>query len=499
MLLPGGSLQAHLRFSVLVSPERCFALFQSKSKPQPTCQAQPSLAFIPHAFNASILAGVQLLLPAWIRWVVGIRRINVDNTETLVDLYQQFQVGKARFLLAFRHPCTDDPFCMAYLLGHAVPRAARRQGIQLKTPVHSYFLYDRGIPLWAGEGIGWLFHKLGGSSIFRGKLDLLGLKAARGLLVNGEFPLAAAPEGATNDHSELVSPLEPGLAQIGFWAAEDLAAAARDETVYIVPISIQYRYEHPPWPALQTLMGELEQDLGLPPETWRGELSGQLYQRLLRLTDTALNTMETFYHKAYHQDFPELAATPELQSEFQSAPSPDNALRMARLQRLMETALQVAESYFGIKSKGGFSDRCRRLEQAAWDRIYREDLSKLSPLEKGLADWQAQEAQLRLGHMRWVERFTAITGDYIQSKPTAHRFAEVLLILHKVITTLKGGDANRTPNFGPRQVRMTIGTPISVTERFLNSGQDKRKARQAVTDLTQDLQQALQGMIVCEL
>jgi hypothetical protein len=462
------------------------------SSPKSTCYAQPQLEFIPQDLNFRVLAGVQLLLPAWLRWVVGLRRIHVENAETLVDLYQQFQTGKARFLLAFRHPCTDDPFCMAYLLGHVVPRAARRKGVKLKSPIHSYFLYDRGIPLWAGAGVGWLFPKLGGSSIFRGKLDLPGLKAARGLLVAGQFPLAAAPEGATNDHSELVSPLEPGLAQIGFWAAEDLANAQRTESVYVVPVGIQYAYCQPPWSALQALMSQLEQDLGLAPATFSGDVSGQLYQRLLRLVDAALATMEAFYRKVYHQDLPEL-------EEPEPSDQTPNRLRMVRLERLMETALSVAEAYFGIKSKGGFTDRCRRLEQAAWDGIYREDLSQLSPLSKGLADWQAQEAQLRLGHMRWVERFTAITGRYIQAKPTSNRFAEILLVLNKVITTLKGGDTNQIPNFGPRKVRLTIGTPISVTQRFERYSQDRRQARQAVNDLTNDLQQALQDLIIPDL
>jgi hypothetical protein len=465
--------------------------------PKPTCQAQPQLEFIPQALNVKLLTGVQWLLPAWIRWIVGIRRIHVENAETLVNLYQQFQTGQARFLIAFRHPCTDDPLCMAYLLGHAIPKAARRKGVKLKAPVHSYFLYDRGIPLWAGAGVGWLFPRLGGSSIFRGKLDLMGLKAARGLLVDGQFPLAAAPEGATNDHSELVSPLEPGLAQLGFWTAEDLANAQRTETVYVVPVGIQYSYCQPPWPAIQTLMSQLEQDLGLAPANFRGDLAGQLYQRLLRLVDAALTTMEDFYRQVYHQDLPELATSKLSEiSELSESQETSNSMRMARLERLMETGLQVAESYFGIKSKGGFTDRCRRLEQAAWDCIYREDLAHLSPLSKGLADWQAQEAQLRLGHMRWVERFTAITGDYIQAKPTPNRFAEILLILNKVITVLKGGDIKQAPNFGPRHVRMTIGTPISVTQRFEQYSKDRRQARQAVNDLTNDLQQALQNLIV---
>jgi len=57
--------------------------------------------------------------------------------------------------------------------------------------------------------------------------------------------MTVAPEGATNGHSEIVSPLERGVAQLGFWCVEDLVKAGRSETVYIVPIGgIQYRVSH---------------------------------------------------------------------------------------------------------------------------------------------------------------------------------------------------------------------------------------------------------------
>ncbi|RMD67952.1 MAG: hypothetical protein D6822_07755 [Cyanobacteria bacterium J149] len=50
----------------------------------------------------------------------------------------------------------------------------------------------RGILLWAGQGIGWLYSHLGATPIQRGKLDRLGLKSARELFLNRNFPLAAA-------------------------------------------------------------------------------------------------------------------------------------------------------------------------------------------------------------------------------------------------------------------------------------------------------------------
>jgi len=50
--------------------------------------------------------------------------------------------------------------------------------------------------------------------------------------------------------------LERGVAQLGFWCVEDLVKAGRSETVYIVPIGIQYRVSS--WRKLD-LLSQLEQ------------------------------------------------------------------------------------------------------------------------------------------------------------------------------------------------------------------------------------------------
>ncbi len=455
--------------------------------------ARPSLSFVPQQFNAGVTCFVQTFLPLWLRSQTAITKVEARNAERLVDLYQQFQAGKLRFFLAFRHPSTDDPLCMSYLLGRIVPRVARQQGVRLRSPIHSYFLYDRGIPLWAGAGVGWLFPRMGGSSIVRGKLDRQGLRAARDLFVNGEFPLAAAPEGGTNDHSELVSPLEPGVAQMGFWCMEDLLSAGRTEQVLIVPVGIQYRYWQAPWQRMTEVLSQLEQDAGLvvsaDPAT---RVEENLYRRLLHLAEHLLGLIEDFYTRFYGQTLPELPAFPDSDQDRQ------NLLLEARLQRLMAIALGVSETYFGVKSNGCFVDRCRRLEQAAWDRMFRDNLEQMSAVERGLADWLAEEASLFLGHMRLVERFTSVSGRYVLEKPTGDRFAEVLVILWKVTAWLKGGNPYQTLKLGQRRATMTIGEPLSVSDRWPSYQRDRRSAKQAVTDLTQDLQTALKSLIISE-
>lgn len=463
-------------------------------------RAQAKLSFIPPSFNSLVLRLVHWSLPIVQRfrllpWLpAGISQIDTVNSATLVKLYHQFQLGKIRLILAFRHCEVDDPISGLYLLSRELPKIARQQGIRLKLPVHSHFMYDRGMTIWAGQWLGWLFAQIGGVPVHRGRtLDLQAIRQVRELLVNGQFPLVVAPEGATNGHSETVSPLEPGTAQLAFWNVEDLAKANRLEAVMIVPINIQYHYLKPQWAKLDRLLSQLEADCGLPQpaidvdHTFQpGEL---YYSRLLKLGEYLLSELEQFYRCFYHCQLPNL--TPETTTKEESLTQ--------RLQQLLDVSLQVGESYFGLKSTGNIIERCRRLEEAGWNYIYREEsanLANLSPVKRGLADWIATEADLRLLHMRLAESFVAVQGTYIKQKPCFERFAETTLILFDAISRIKGIKNPRRPRLGWRKSTVTIGEPINISDRAIAYRQNRQGAKQAVAQLTQDIQTALEEMIV---
>ncbi len=450
-------------------------------------QAQPPLEFIPPNFNPVIWNLARSILPLWLRYRERITEVRSENIETLIELYHQFQAGETRFLLAFRHPSTTDPLSISQLLWNQLPQIARQQRKPLTSPVHAHFVYDRGIPLWAGSQVGWLISQLGGTSIRRGALDRQGLRSIRDLFATGEFPLAAAPEGATNGHNEIVSPIEPGIAQFGFWCVEDLHKAGRSENVKILPLGVRYYFVEAPWRSLEKLLSQLEIDSGAPPvaethlELVNGveptpEATAILYRRLYRLGEHLLSLMEGFYRKFYHQS---IADKSELTD---------------RLPALLNNALNVAEAAFGLNSKGTIGDRCRRVEQAGWDRIYRQDLANLdtlAPAIRGLADLVASEAQLRLWHMRLVENFVSVTGHYVAEKPTVERFAETILLLWQTIDKLKQKKATKPPFLGKKWVKLTLASPLDPID-YWDIYQNNR--RQAVTDLTKDLQTALERL-----
>ncbi|MEA5550133.1 1-acyl-sn-glycerol-3-phosphate acyltransferase [Anabaena cylindrica UHCC 0172] len=460
---------------------------------------QPPLKFIPQRFHPLILKITSWVLPFVLRvrtrpWLTaGIVKIEAKNAEGLAKLYQEFQGGKIRFLIAFRHPEVEDPLSMLYLLSRIVPQAARKNGISLQYPVHSHFMYERGMTLWAGKWLGWLFSGLGGVPVRRGRrVDRNSIQMARDLFANAQFPIAIAPEGGTNGHSGIVSPLEPGVAQLGFWCVEDLQKANREETVFIIPIGIKYSYVNPPWQKIDWLLSKLEADSGLP-VTGISQTENQsteiLYQRLCNLAAYLIAEMEEFYRRFYHRDLPEIIPEPT---------ATPNQVLITRLHRLMDTALQITEQYFNIQAHGNFIDRCRRLEEAGWNYIYRDDIAdiqSLSAFKRGLADWVAEEADLRMQHMRIAESFVAVTANYIQEKPTAERFAETALLMFDMLSRIQDSTLPGRPRLGLKQAMIIVGKPISVSEHWQSCQGNKQALRKGVSDLTKNLQVALEELI----
>ncbi|MEN9239018.1 MAG: 1-acyl-sn-glycerol-3-phosphate acyltransferase, partial [Thermostichus sp. DG_1_6_bins_120] len=394
-------------------------------------KVQPPLQFLPPRLTPWVVSFVQTCLPLWLRFSKGIPRVEVEGGERLVQLYEQFEAGKVRLLVAFRHPTLDDPPCLMYLFAHLLPRVARQQGIRFRHRPHVLFVYDRGLPLWLGSLAAWGLPRLGGIPLLRGRLDRAGLKSSREQFVSGQYPLAVAPEGTINGLSGLLNPLEPGVAQMGFWAVEDLRKAGRPEEVVILPVGIRYRYLRDPSPALARLLSRMERDCRLSPlkSVHRGQEF--LLARILRLGEHLLQVMQRFYERFYVPTLGKGAKElPEGKSDWAT-----------HLRSLSDLALRVAEQRFGLEPQGDLIERRHRVEQAGWAWIYREDIAdiaSLSPLERGLANRVASEAYFHLWHMRLVETLMAFAVRPVVEQPSQQGLAEITLRLWSLLAWIKG-------------------------------------------------------------
>ena len=180
-----------------------------------TQNARPALRRLPTRPNRMVQSVVSRLLPLLFR-SQGLEIHQGNAAEGLAKAFAAQQSGGCNLLIAFRHPSTRDPVVLADLFWNRVPQAARRLKLPLPRPIQLRFLYDRGIPIWAGQVIGWLLQRSGGIAIHRGRLDRPALSQARAALTQGRYPLVVAPEGATNNLSGEMAPLEPGVAQLAF-------------------------------------------------------------------------------------------------------------------------------------------------------------------------------------------------------------------------------------------------------------------------------------------
>ncbi|AFY73337.1 hypothetical protein Syn7502_01238 [Synechococcus sp. PCC 7502] len=453
--------------------------------PKSLDQVQPDMEFLAPRINNWLLLGLRSLLPYWLRYQCKVAKIEVSNLEQLIQTTTEFKAGKVRYILAFRHPTIDDQFAMFHLLAYALPQAT--SGINKIKNFSAYYVYDRGIPLWAGEIVAYLYPRTGGIPIYRGKLDRQGLQTIRKFFLEGEYPIAISPEGGTNGHSEMVSALEPGVAQMGFWGCEDLAAAGRQEQVVILPVGIQYQYLGNPWVKIDHLLTHLEQECGLEKPSIQSE---ERYSRLYALGEYLLE----FVHKHYQQFYPSYLRLDIKQENNQSSES-GNPEFGDRLQKLLDQILGVAEANFGIKSKGTIIDRSRRLEQAGWDRIFRSDLDRLSVLEKGFANQLAKEANMSHWHLRMAESLMAITGNYVQSHPSPTRFAEILLLIWRSLSRIKNQPFGKFPYLGDRSCYISIGDPIIVSNYFPKYQSSRANAKECVATVTAELQTALEKLI----
>lgn len=440
---------------------------------------QPPLNFIPPQFDINIYRLVKLCYPLKIYFSTNIRNIEFENIEILGDLYHQFTQRKIRLLIAFRHPHAFDPLCLVHTFLKLLPEHFHKTKTKINDVSHFHFVWDRGIPMWAGDWVATLYSKLGGTPIHRGKVDWKGLNSARDLFVNGRFPLAIAPEGATNGHTEIIGPLEPGIGQLGLWCMDDLEKQGRKEEVIILPLGIKYSFIKEDWNALEKLLDSFISELGgeevLAPENSLQNMNSnqiRIYQKLYRVGINLIELLEEYY-KIHYGRYTE----PDTNHDIAS-----------RLNHLLDNILSVPESFFMIKPKGNIIDRCRKLEQASWNWIYREDVENdTSILKQKLLDRVAYLSKEMDWHMRLVESFVSVSGNYIQEKPTFERFTEISFLFFDTISKIKTGTGADRPKLGNYSVRLTAGSPLNLKEFYPLHKTGKKGTKEAIEKIGLEL------------
>ena len=109
-----------------------------------------------------------------------------------------------------------------------------------------------------------LLQRFGAFSIVRGTADRNAFRTTRELLSEGSWPLVIFAEGEISRQNDTVMRFERGIIQLCFWALDDMAKAASDKPLYVVPMGIKYHYPQDMWDDIDSALTELEEKI-LPP------------------------------------------------------------------------------------------------------------------------------------------------------------------------------------------------------------------------------------------
>jgi len=282
------------------------------------------------------------------------------------------------------------------------------------------------------------------------------------LLMQGER-IVIFPEGETYGLNETLLPFQPGVAQMGFRALEEMGRQAGtkgcDAPLRIVPVAVRYRFTRPMDDAIDASLRRLEAHLGLkadglPP-----------YDRLAQVAGAVVGALEREHHVK-----PAEGATI------------DQRITVLRDQLLERIAVALQAD---LPRSARFPDRLRALYNVYYDLTYGEGEEAGSEYQRELRRQKASAARPLYPEWDRLHNFIAIRGDYVLQRPTPERYLEVL---GRLETEVLG--RSRIP--GPRRACVRVGEPIDLREHLAAYQQNRRETVAAVT---REIEKRVAGML----
>lgn len=383
--------------------------------------------FIPPRDNAFVRSAFRAMLPVVGQAIADLRHVTIEDE----DVARLKSAAPGRAILAPNHPTIADPMVMLWV------------SARVGEPFN--FLAAREIlDGWRG----WVLNRLGAYSVLRGTADRESIRTTRRLLAEMDRKVVIFPEGEIYEYNDALLAFQTGVAQMGFWALDDLGKAGRDVTLPLFPIAVKYRCCDAPRAAIENSLRRLEDALGLSADRKLG-----IYGRILRIGGAVLTRLE---------------------DQEQLHPTPDSPLA-ERIQALREKALVRVASAIGVRldRKQPPADQLHQLFNSlqAWVGFLPE---QHTPYEVQLHHRRASYAAPLFQDLERLQSFIAVTGDYVASEPTAER---VLQLLNRLEREVHG----RVIQVVPREALVRVGEPIRLERRYDDYRARRRETVQQVT------------------
>lgn len=400
------------------------------------------LDFKPPKPNLSVIKVVNAIMPVVNRLYLKGMALDIDP-ETIERLKS---TSGNPTLISPNHAASDDPYVM-FLLSK-----------QLSQPFYymsAREVFDRGNFLGIRSAV---MQRCGVYSVVRGTADRNAFRTTRELLLKGEWPLVIFGEGEISHQNDTVMRFERGVAQLCFWAIDDMKKENIDKPLYIVPLGIKYRYTQDMWDVIDTALTNLERSI-LPSEE---RTPIERYQRLRRIGIAILST---------------------LADEYQYKVDPTAPLN-EHIQGLKEQILTHVEKILGIQSEIDVLSRVRVLKNIVDAEVYR-DIDQMTEYERKIHEEQLQKFQQFYPDLDRLINFIAITDGYVAEEPSAERYLEVIFRLEKEVF---GKGSMR----GPRVASIRAGEPINLLNYYDTY---KTQKKETVEDITTELETEVRNLV----
>ncbi|MBS1991562.1 MAG: 1-acyl-sn-glycerol-3-phosphate acyltransferase [Cyanobacteria bacterium SZAS LIN-3] len=294
------------------------------------------------------------------------------------------------------------------------------------------------------QGIGYF-------SVERGGHDTAAKRYAIDVVSGGRDALVIFPEGEIFYLNESLQPFHSGAIDIGMQAIIERRKSDPVWTSYILPISIKYRYAEPIKNILQKRVEKMERTL-------HQDRSGHELSKRLRLLQAKLLAQE---EAAYHI-------------------SPD-ADRLAKLTVRIEHARRTILEQVEEKNTSSYNSQARTIDQA-----WQVGAHLREKLEGNLSPDEEKEIKAELAALTEVEQLVSWQPQYVETKPSEDRMAEMVLKLERELYRIK-----RPKQLARRNVYLRIAEPIDLSqyldEYLVNPHAVRHKMAEQLRDTIQDL------------
>lgn len=375
------------------------------------------------------------LSPRVVRWSRGYRWRQLHHHQRIAEVVT---VGEHHLVEAVRngHGVLLTPNHSAHYDSAALYIAADRFDLPL------YFMTAWQVFHMSSRWECWLMQKLGCFSIDREANDRQAFKQAVEIVSRQPHPLVIFPEGDIYHTTDYITPFREGAAAIA------LSAAKRAERPTVaIPCGIKFWYVDNPTGELAETIAHMEQRLYLRPL-----LTATLTERIHRLAEAALALKELDY----------LGFT-------------KSGRVRDRIRALSDAVLAELETRYQLNNRHPRTppERVKTLRQAVIEAANRErergELAKLNQRQQDMDD------------LFFVLQLFSYRGDYLLDQPSLERLAETVDkfeedILERDLPSVRGR----------RRVVIQFGAPIAI---------EPRRGRAAVNQLTQALEDGVQGLL----